>query len=161
RGCLTGTPLENHLGELWSRFDFLQPGFLGDERYFQRHYRTPAEKDGDSERGQALAARIAPFLLRRTKDAVARELRPKRKIIESIVLDERQRDLSAAIRLGMHQKVRDVIREQGLARSQITILDALLKLRQVCCDPRLINVEEARDDVPSAKLEWLTTVLPE
>jgi SNF2 family DNA or RNA helicase len=161
RLCLTGTPLENHLGELWSLFDFLQPGLLGDERYFHRHYRTPIERNGDGARGQALAARIAPFLLRRTKDAVARELPPKTEIVESIVLEERQRDLYDAIRLAMHQRVQEVIREQGLARSQITILDALLKLRQVCCDPRLIDVEAARENIPSAKLEWLTTVLPE
>jgi len=158
RLCLSGTPVENHLGELWSLFDFLQPGLLGDERHFQRLYRTPIEKNGDRARAASLSARLAPFLLRRTKDAVAKELPPKVEIVESITLDEKQRDFYDGVRLAMHQRILEVVREQGLARSQITILDALLKLRQVCCDPRLVNDEEA---VPSAKLEWLTTVLPE
>jgi superfamily II DNA or RNA helicase len=160
RLCLSGTPVENHLGELWSLFDFLQPGLLGSERHFQRHYRTPIEKNRDRARAQALSARLAPFLLRRTKDTVAKELPPKVEMIETITLDERQRDFYDGIRLAMHRRLQEVIREQGLARSQITILDALLKLRQVCCDPRLLNMEDARD-IPSAKLEWVSTVLPE
>jgi superfamily II DNA or RNA helicase len=161
RLCLTGTPLENHLGELWSLYDFLQPGLLGDERYFQRHYRTPIERNDDRKRAQALSARLAPFLLRRTKDAVARELPPKTEILESIVFEDQQRDYYDAIRLAMHQRIREVIQQQGLARSQITILDALLKLRQVCCDPRLLRIQGAGESIPSAKLEWLRTVLPQ
>ena len=171
RLCLTGTPMENHLGELWSLLDFLQPGLLGDEKQFQRHYRTPIEKNGDGRRAEALTRRIAPFVLRRTKDAVAKELPPKTQIVESIVLDERQRDFYDGIRLAMHQRVQEVIQRQGLARSQITVLDALLKLRQACCDPRLVNsqttVERGINEdvhprtIPSAKLEWLLTVLPE
>jgi SNF2 family DNA or RNA helicase len=159
RLCLSGTPVENHLGELWSLFDFLQPGLLGDERHFQRHYRTPIERNGDRGRAEALSARLAPFLLRRTKDSVAKELPPKVEIVESITLDEKQRDFYDGVRLAMHQRIQEVVRQQGLARSQITILDALLKLRQVCCDPRLVNMDAA--SVPSAKLEWLATVLPE
>lgn len=164
RLCLSGTPVENHLGELWSLFDFLQPGLLGDERHFQRLYRTPIEKNGDRARAAALSSRLAPFLLRRTKDAVAKELPPKVEIVESITLDEKQRDFYDGVRLAMHQRILEVVREQGLARSQITILDALLKLRQVCCDPRLVRGRqdgEPQETVPSAKLEWLSTVLPE
>jgi len=161
RLCLSGTPVENHLGELWSLFDFLQPGLLADERHFQRHYRTPIEKNGDRGRAEALSARLAPFLLRRTKDSVAKELPPKVEIVESITLDEKQRDCYDGVRLAMHQRIQEVVRQQGLARSQITILDALLKLRQVCCDPRLVDMHGVREDVPSAKLEWLSTVLPE
>jgi superfamily II DNA or RNA helicase len=173
RLCLSGTPVENHLGELWSLFDFLQPGLLGDERHFQRHYRTPIERNGDRTRADALSARLAPFLLRRTKDLVAKELPPKVEIVESITLDEKQRDFYDGVRLAMHQRIQEVVRQQGLARSQITILDALLKLRQVCCDPRLVRMSgeggspaapaavPATGVPPSAKLEWLSTVLPE
>jgi len=131
RLCLSGTPVENHLGELWSLFDFLQPGLLGDERQFQRQYRTPIEKNADRTRAQVLSARLAPFLLRRTKDAVATELPPKVEIVEPILLDEKQRDFYDGVRLAMHQRILEVVKSQGLARSQITILDALLKLRQV------------------------------
>jgi superfamily II DNA or RNA helicase len=170
RLCLSGTPIENHLGELWSLFDFLQPGLLGDERHFQRQFRTPIEKNGDRGRAEVLSARLAPFLLRRTKDAVAKELPPKVEMVESITLDEKQRDFYDGVRLAMHQRILEVVREQGLARSQITILDALLKLRQVCCDPRLVNMKRAdevgipaaaQEGAPSAKLDWLCTVLPE
>jgi SNF2 family DNA or RNA helicase len=161
RLCLTGTPMENHLGELWSLFDFVQPGFLGDEKQFQREYRTPIEKNGDERRFQALKRRIAPFVLRRTKDAVARELPPKTQIVESIGLDERQRDLYDGIRLTMHRRVREIIQSQGLARSHITVLDALLKLRQACCDPRLVSTDADTQSIPSAKMDWLLTVLPE
>jgi superfamily II DNA or RNA helicase len=161
RLCLTGTPMENHLGELWSLFDFLQPGLLGNERQFQFHYRTPIEKNGNRTRAEALNRRIAPFLLRRTKDAVAQELPPKTQIVESLVLDEQQRDFYDGIRLAMHERVREVIALHGIARSHITVLDALLKLRQACCDPRLVSADADTRAVPSAKMEWLLTVLPE
>jgi superfamily II DNA or RNA helicase len=161
RLCLTGTPMENHLGELWSLFDFVQPGLLGEESQFQRHYRTPIEKDGNTTRARALSRRIEPFLLRRTKDAVAQELPPKMQIVESIVLDEKQRDFYDGIRLAMHRRVREAIRAQGLVRSHITVLDALLKLRQACCDPRLVKAGEQTQIIPSAKLDWLSTALPE
>ena len=161
RLALTGTPVENHLGELWSLFDFVQPGLLRDERHFQKHYRTPIEKDGNRQRAQALAQRLTPFLLRRTKDAVAKDLPPKTEIVETLVLDDRQRDFYDGIRLASHRRIQEVVRQQGLARSQITILDALLKLRQACCDPRLLAAGPGNTDIPSAKLEWLATVLPE
>ena len=161
RLALTGTPVENHLGELWSLFDFAQPSLLGEERLFQRHYRTPIEKEGNRLRAQALAQRLAPFLLRRTKDAVAKDLPPKTEILETVVLEERQRDFYDGIRLASHRHIQEVVRQQGLARSQITILDALLKLRQACCDPRLLKVASGAEDIPSAKLEWLSTALPE
>ena len=161
RLCLTGTPMENHLGELWSLFDFVQPGLLGPEKQFQRHYRTPIEKNGDGNRARALGRRIEPFLLRRSKDAVARDLPPKIQITEPIALDEAQRDFYDGIRLSMHRRVLEIIQSQGLARSHITVLDALLKLRQACCDPRLVNADAQTRAIPSAKLDWLTTALPE
>ena len=160
RLCLSGTPLENHLGELWSLFAFAQPDLFGGESEFQRRYRTPIEKGGDRLRAEALATRLRPFLLRRTKDAVAPELPPKSEILEPIVLDERQRDLYDAIRLASHRRICEIIEQAGLARSQITILEALLKLRQACCDPRLLEAG-AGTDVPSAKLDWLGEALPE
>ncbi|MET0534252.1 MAG: DEAD/DEAH box helicase [Steroidobacter sp.] len=161
RLCLSGTPMENHLGELWALVDFLQPGLLGEEREFTRQYRTAIEKNEDRERALALSRRIAPFVLRRTKDAVAPDLPEKTQIIETIALDEKQRDFYDGVRLASHRRVRETIEERGLARSQITVLDALLKLRQACCDPRLVGGEAEHQDVPSAKIDWLTHALPE
>lgn len=139
RLCLSGTPLENHLGELWSQFHFLMPGWLGDSKTFNRDYRTPIEKHGNAGRMQHLTARIKPFLLRRKKDQVATELPPKTEIVHWVELSDGQRDVYETVRVAMDKKVRDEIARSGVARSQIIILDALLKLRQVCCDLRLIN----------------------
>ncbi|MDR6956550.1 SNF2 family DNA or RNA helicase [Pseudomonas brassicacearum] len=139
RLCLSGTPLENHLGELWSLFHFLLPGWLGDVKSFNRDYRVPIEKRGSDVRLQHLNGRIKPFLLRRTKEQVATELPPKTEIIHWVELSDAQRDVYETMRLAMDRKVRDEITRKGVARSQIIILEALLKLRQVCCDLRLIS----------------------
>ncbi|MEE1923746.1 DEAD/DEAH box helicase [Pseudomonas sp. 148P] len=138
RLCLTGTPMENNLGELWSIFHFLMPGWLGDSKSFARDYRTPIEKHGDSERMSHLAARIRPFLLRRTKEQVATELPAKSEIVHWVDLSDAQRDTYETVRVALDSKVRAEITRNGAARSQIIVLDALLKLRQVCCDLRLV-----------------------
>ncbi len=160
RLCLSGTPLQNHLGELWSLFDFLAPGFLGSSRHFRARYRLPVEKHGDEAARERLARRVRPFLLRRTKQAVAADLPPKTEIVEQVEMESGQRALYEAIRLAMHARVRDAIAERGLARSGIIILDALLKLRQVCCDPRLVKLKAAKK-AGSAKLDRLMELLPD
>jgi SNF2 family DNA or RNA helicase len=161
RVCLTGTPMENNLEELWSLFHFLSPGLLGDQRQFKQVFRTPIEKQGDEDRRRLLARRVRPFLLRRTKAEVAAELPEKTEIVETVDLDDPQRDLYESIRVAMDAKVRAEIASKGLARSHIMILDALLKLRQACCDPRLLKVEGAAKVRSSAKLERLMDMLPE
>ena len=160
RLCLTGTPMENHLGELWSQFDFLLPGFLGDKTYFTRTFRTPIEKGGDTLRRDVLARRLRPFMLRRRKEDVAAELPPKSIILRSVELEGAQRDLYETVRAAMDEKVRQSIASKGFARSHIVILEALLKLRQVCCDPRLLATASKRK-IGSAKLDLLMDMLPE
>jgi SNF2 family DNA or RNA helicase len=160
RLALTGTPLENHLGELWALFDFVSPGFLGDAKGFTKNWRTPIEKRGSVERQKQLARRVRPFLLRRTKAEVATDLPPKTEIVESIALGQQQRDLYDGIRLSMHKKLRDLIAAKGLKRSRIELLDALLKLRQACCDPRLVKTAGTPAKAGSAKLERLMEMLP-
>ena len=161
RLCLSGTPIENHLGEIWSLFHFLMPGFLGSQKRFTDLFRTPIEKQGNSERLQQLRARITPFMLRRTKALVASELPPKVETIQRVALTGKQADLYETIRLGMEKTVREALSSKGLAKSQITILDALLKLRQVCCDPQLLKLPAAQKIKTSAKLEHLMELLPE
>ena len=107
-----------------------------------------------------LASRLKPFMLRRTKDLVARELPPKTEIVSPLELAGPQRDLYETVRLAMHDKVRQEIAAKGLARSRIVILDALLKLRQVCCDPRLVKLAAARKVGASTKLEHLMQIVP-
>lgn len=159
RLCLTGTPLENNLGELWAQFDFLLPGFLGSQQDFNKRWRNPIEKFGDEARRELLARRLRPFMLRRKKDEVATELPPKTQIVTTVELEAGQRDLYETVRTAMQKKVREAIAGQGLARSHIIVLDALLKLRQACCDPRLVKLSGARA-AQSAKLDMLMTMVP-
>jgi superfamily II DNA or RNA helicase len=165
RLCLTGTPVENNLDELWALFAVCVPSLFGDRTGFRRTFRTPIEKHGDAERQRVLARRVRPFLLRRTKEQVAADLPSKTEITETVEPGDSQRDLYETIRLTMDKRVREEVALKGLARSHITILDALLKLRQVCCDPRLVKLESARKRVAkgaaSAKLERLLEMLPE
>lgn len=158
RFCLSGTPLENNLAELWSLFSFACPGLLGERKAFARTWRTPIEKHGDAERSRLLARRIKPFLLRRTKEEVARDLPPKTEITEEVEMGEAQRALYESIRLAMHARVQEAIAAKGWERSRIVILDALLKLRQACCDPRLLKLDRAKG-AGSAKLERLEELL--
>ena len=161
RLCLTGTPMENHLGELWSLFRFLLPGLLGDEKTFQREYRRPIEKEGDLARQRFLARRIHPFLLRRTKDLVAHELPAKTLVTRAIEFESAQADLYETVRAAMDKRIRDEIAAKGIARSHIVVLDALLKLRQICCDPRLLKTTRKGKPPPSAKLLTLLEMLDE
>jgi superfamily II DNA or RNA helicase len=159
RLALTGTPIENHLEELWSIFAFAVPGLLPERSRFNRLFGTPIEKRGDADRRAALGARIKPFLLRRTKEGVAQELPEKTEIVQRVPLVGRQRDLYETIRLTMHKRVRDEVERRGLARSRIVVLDALLKLRQVCCDPRLLKLDAATGIDESQKLDALLEML--
>jgi len=158
RLCLSGTPVENHLGELWSMFDFLMPGFLGSEKLFQQVYQFPIEKDQNQERLQELQQRMAPFILRRTKSEVAKELPDKNEIVKMIDLDAQQAHVYESIRLTMVDEIKQAFKDhQG---NQILIGNALLRLRQVCCHPSLVKLESVDKSAPSAKLDWLMTAIP-
>ncbi|MCS5709111.1 DEAD/DEAH box helicase [Candidatus Berkiella cookevillensis] len=163
RICLTGTPMENHLGELWSLFHFMLPGVLGEEKHFKSIFRTPIEKHGDEVRRAHLKNRIAPFILRRNKEEVALDLPEKIEILQHVELEGWQRDLYETIRVTMRSKVQKEIAKLGLARSHIFILEALLKLRQACCDPRLIKgaLASSKKQNKSAKLSLLMNMISE
>ncbi len=158
RLCLSGTPVENHLGELWSIFDFLMPGFLGTEKQFQHRYQWPIEKENNGQRLIELQTRVGPFVLRRTKNDVAKDLPDKSEIIKFIDLEESQATVYESIRLTMAEEIRQAVKNQN--NNQILISNALLRLRQVCCHPQLVNLESIKSSAHSAKLSWLMTALP-
>ena len=160
RLCITGTPMENHLGELWTQFDFLMPGFLGDARSFMRLWRKPIEVNGQTLRAKLLAQRVQPFILRRRKDDVLRELPPRTDVIHRLQLQGKQRDLYESVRVAADEEVRKILKRKGFAGAQISILDALLKLRQVCCDPSLLKGKTLANNMERAKLERLCEMLP-
>ena len=159
RLCLSGTPIENHLGELWSLMHFLIPGYLGTEDSFTKNFRKPIEEEGDIEKNALLKKRIAPLVLRRTKDQVAKELPPKTIMVHLVELHSDQKDLYETVRATMDKRVREAIAARGIEQSQIVFLDALLKLRQICCDPRLLPPDFADGWHRSAKLDYLTELL--
>lgn len=160
RLCMTGTPLENHLGELWAQFNFLMPGFLGDATTFARMWRKPIEENGETLRAQVLAQRVRPFILRRRKENVATELPDKTVTVKLLQLEGAQRDLYESVRVAADKQVRRVLERKGFTGSHITIMDALLKLRQVCCDPLLLKGEKAPKKIERAKIEMLRDMLP-
>ena len=164
RIALTGTPMENHLGELWAIYNVLIPGLLGDLEGFNRIFRHPIEQRADSEQMKKLKARIRAFILRRGRDQVLTELPPNTEYTRWIELETAQADMYESLRTAIHEDIRKVIDKKGLKNSTIHILDALLKLRQVCCDPRLVKLPGAKKHIAtagSAKLEWLGTHVPE
>ncbi len=158
--CLTGTPMENHLGELWAQFDWLMPGFLGDQRQFAVRWRKPIEENGETLRAALLAQRVRPFILRRRKQDVATELPPRTEVIKRVQLQGQQRALYESVRVAADKQVRRVLQRQSFKGAQISILDALLKLRQVCCDPYLVKGSQLENSMERAKLALLADMLP-
>ena len=152
RVCLSGTPVENNLGEFWSLMRFLMPGLLGSKESFNTNYRTPIENHGDEGKRDALKQRVESLILRRTKDEVAKELPPKTELIHRIELTTKQKDLYETIRATMDKKVRQAIAVRGLDASQMFFLSALLKLRQICCHPALLEDSKLQEE--SAKLTF-------
>jgi len=159
RLCLSGTPVENHLGELWALVDFVCPGLLGDELHFGRFWRVPIEKGRNDERLLALRELVGPYILRRNKRDVAKELPPKTEVQRPVELRGPQRELYESIRVAAHAEVRKLIKKKGLAASTVPILGALTKLRQVCCDPRLVRIDAASRVRESAKYSMFFELL--
>lgn len=150
--ALSGTPVENHLLDLWAVFDFLAPGFLGKLSDFQKNYVKPIE-DGDMKRVEDLRVRIRPFIMRRRKEDVATELPAKTEQTIFCHFGKSQLGLYNRILKAAKAEITGRIDELGIEKSQMTILAALTRLRQVCCDPQLLGLPEGTPVPPSAKLE--------
>jgi len=160
RLALSGTPVENRLKELWSLFDFLMPDFLGQYKDFNDTFERPIELGVDGA-GQKLRKIVHPFILRRLKSQVEKDLPERTDIIHLCEFDEEQRSLYLDVLDECRQKVFQEIKSRGIKRSQISVLAALLRLRQVCCDPRLLKNRENENKIASAKLETLLHMIEE
>ena len=154
--ALTGTPIENRLGELWSVFRALNPGLLGGAEQFRSRFAVPIERTGDAGRREALSSLIRPFILRRVKEEVERELPPRTEVEVSVTLSPAERELYEGLRLAAVQEL--TTSTVGKSQRRLQALAALTRLRQAACHPRL--VDEA-SSVPSSKLERVREVVAE
>jgi SNF2 family DNA or RNA helicase len=143
RIVLTGTPLENSVLDLWSIFDFLMPGYLGTAKDFHERYELPIAKEKNAEAQARLARRLRPFLLRRLKKEVASDLPAKLEQVSFCELTPDQRGVYQQIIEASRKQVLDAVGAQGLAKSRMVVLTALLRLRQVCCDLRLLKLKRS------------------
>ncbi len=147
RLALTGTPVENYLDELWSLFNFVNPGLLGSREGFQKRFAGPIERDGDAHARQALRALIRPFLLRRTKAAVLSELPPRIEQTVSVEMAGPERVFYEALRQRALDSIAALDAPEG--KRKIHILAEITRLRRACCNPAMIDVAAG---IPSAKL---------
>jgi superfamily II DNA or RNA helicase len=167
RLVLTGTPLENSVLDLWSIFDFLMPGYLGTTQDFRERYEVPIAKERDSATIARLAKRVRPFLLRRLKRDVVKELPAKLEQIAFCELTDEQSGVYQQLLAHTRKEVLEAVGEQGLAKSRMLVLTALLRLRQVCCDLRLLQKADetagkpTKADKASGKVQLFGELLDE
>jgi superfamily II DNA or RNA helicase len=159
RLALTGTPVENHLGELWSLFRVVSPGLLGTWEQFRGRYAVPIERYGDEERRRTLAGLIRPFVLRRRKAEVVRELPARTELVRRVELSEEERALYEELRastLAELEPPADAQPTRDPRAARFVMLAALTRLRQLCCHPRLVY---PRTNAGSSKAAHLVDLL--
>ena len=154
RLCLSGTPLQNNTFDIFAQMNFLNPGMLGSMEFFKQEFSIPIDKFGEPERKDHLRKLLYPFILRRTKEQVARDLPDKTETILYCEMEKEQRQIYDAYRNDYRDRILGTIEQSGIQRSQLTILQGLMKLRQICDSPAILK-EEERFPNHSIKLEEL------
>lgn len=160
RVCMSGTPLQNNTFDLYAQMNFLNPGLLGSVEFFRNEFSTPIDKLGDPEQKEHLRKILYPFILRRTKEQVAKDLPEKTETILFCEMDPVQRSIYESYRETYRSKILGTIDQQGVGRSQLTILQGLMKLRQICDSPSILKDEENYPEA-SIKLKELSRELNE
>ncbi len=154
RLCMSGTPLQNNTFDIFAQMNFLNPGMLGTMEFFRQEFAIPIDKFGEQDRKDHLKKILYPFILRRTKEQVAKDLPEKQEMILWCEMEDEQRKIYDAYRNDFRDKILGTIQEQGIQRSQLTILQGLMKLRQICDSPAILNEDEKFEN-HSIKLEEL------
>jgi len=154
RLCLSGTPLQNNTFDIFAQMNFLNPGMLGSVEFFKQEFAIPIDKFGEKEQKEHLRKLLFPFILRRTKEQVAKDLPEKQEMVLFCEMGDEQRKIYDAFRNDFRDKILGVVDTQGVGRSQLTILQGLMKLRQICDSPYIMNEQEKYPNV-SVKLEEL------
>lgn len=152
RLCMSGTPLQNNTFDVFAQMHFLNPGMLGSMEHFRQEFAIPIDKFGEQDRKEHLKKILYPFILRRTKEQVAKDLPEKQEMILWCEMEDEQRKIYDAYRNDFRDKILGTIQEQGIQRSQLTILQGLMKLRQICDSPAILNEDEKFEN-HSIKLE--------
>lgn len=152
RLCLSGTPLQNNTFDIFAQMNFLNPGMLGSMEFFKQEFSIPIDKFGEKEQKDHLRKLLYPFILRRTKEQVAKDLPEKQEMVLFCEMGEEQRKIYDAYRNDYRDKILGVVENQGIQKSQLTILQGLMKLRQICDSPAIVKEEEQYPNV-SVKLE--------
>jgi SNF2 family DNA or RNA helicase len=160
RLCMSGTPLQNNTFDIFAQMNFLNPGLLGSMEFFRNEFATPIDKFGEVEQKEHLRKLLYPFILRRTKEQVAKDLPEKTETILFCEMEKEQRKIYEAYRNTYRDKIMGTIDEQGIQKSQLTILQGLMKLRQICDSPAILNEEEKYPN-ESIKLDELTREITE
>jgi SNF2 family DNA or RNA helicase len=154
RLCLSGTPLQNNTFDIYAQMNFLNPGMLGSMEFFKQEFSIPIDKFGEKEQKDHLRKLLYPFILRRTKEQVAKDLPEKQEMVLFCEMGQEQRKIYEAYRNDYRDKILGVVENQGIQKSQLTILQGLMKLRQICDSPAIVKEEERYPNV-SVKLEEL------
>ncbi len=154
RLCMSGTPLQNNTFDMFAQMNFLNPGMLGSMEFFRQEFAIPIDKFGEKDQKEHLRKLLYPFILRRTKEQVAKDLPEKSEMILFCEMPDEQRKIYEAYRNDYRDKILGTVEEKGANKSQLTILQGLMKLRQICDSPAIINDEEKYPNV-SVKLEEL------
>ncbi|HYO93001.1 MAG TPA: SNF2-related protein, partial [Polyangiaceae bacterium] len=160
RLALTGTPIENRLSEIWSIFEFVSPGLLGPLPKFEEKYARPIDQ-GDSKAAARLRAAIHPFILRRTKNEVAKDLPPKIEVDNLVDLAPDQKAIYLQVLREVRATVMGEVERVGIGKSQLHILAGLTKLRQAACDPRLLGLPREFSHEDSGKLMAVRELIAE
>jgi SNF2 family DNA or RNA helicase len=152
--ALSGTPIINNTFDLYAQLNYLLPGFLGSQEFFRKEYVLPIDRNKNTDKIEALHKLTNPFILRRTKAQVAKDLPEKTELVLWCEMEEAQQEVYDSVKESIRKSVFLNIKNEGLNKSKLSVLQGIIKLRQVCCSPLLLK-DELTGNIPSVKIDVL------